>query len=66
MKVFSKFYQRDIKKLVSQLTPKSSKVLTYSNANIQPQRYDYIVLPNTIAHWNDIQFEIKKLKKTLI
>ena len=63
MKVFSRFYQRDIKKLVSQLTPKSSKVLTYSNANIQPQRYDYIVLPNTIAHWNDIQFEIKKLKK---
>lgn len=64
MSIFANYYRQDIEKLLSQLVPadaKSKKV--FESPHKLKGRHDYIILPNSLSHVDDIQNFIGSLKK---
>lgn len=63
MSIFSDYYHRDLDKFFKHLIPEgSSSVKDYKKRLFK--RYDYILLPNSLAHIDDIQIYIKRFLKS--
>src|SRR5437016_2140388 len=63
MYVFSKYYKDDISAFIKKTVPKYSKYTILESEKKLKEKYDYIILLNTLANIKDVQNFIKKIKK---
>lgn len=62
MNIFTLYYHQDLKAFYKSIIPKKTRVIFLPSKSLKG-KYDYIILPNTLAYIEDIQLYIKRLKK---
>lgn len=62
MNYFSKYYQDDIKTFIKQIVPPRKTYFVYKN-KLPTKKYDYYILPNSLAYIDDVQDFLKGLKR---
>lgn len=62
MSIFSKYYKEDIDKFIKNMVPRGSSVWLYKNES-KKEKFDYIILENTLANTQDVQKFLKSIKR---
>lgn len=64
MSIFSKYYSQDLEQFFSTVVPSgySHKIISVEKYN-QSEKFDYLLLPNSLSYMEDVQVFIRKLKK---